>query len=257
MLISQIGRSILDSQNLVRVVRIIEVNTNATPYPVAIGVDDTNAEHAINLRFLPPGLKRLPSVGDFWWVETRFGRFWTLLNEETTDAVGLAPGTSLESEAVALALTGPITSVGNATTITDLAVTTEKVADLAITTAKLDAEAVTLGKLALGATSTLALNAQIGTTYTLALTDIGLFVTCSNGSDITVTIPVNSTIAFPIGSQVNIMQLGAGQVTLSPFSGTVLLRSAGAKLKTTAQYSVATVLKIATNTWVCVGSLSV
>ena len=100
-----------------------------------------------------------------------------------------------------------------------------------------------------------ALNAQTGTTYTTVLTDDGKLVTCDNASAIALTIPPNSSVAYGIGSQINIMQLGAGQVTITAGAG-VTLRSAGSKLKTNAQYAVATCCKIATDTWVVVGNLS-
>jgi hypothetical protein len=101
----------------------------------------------------------------------------------------------------------------------------------------------------------LTLNAQTGTTYTLVLTDSAKFVTLSNASAITATIPPNSSVAFPTGTQVNLMQLGAGQVTVAAGSG-VTLRSAGTLVKTSAQYAVATLLKIDTDTWVLVGNLA-
>jgi hypothetical protein len=100
----------------------------------------------------------------------------------------------------------------------------------------------------------LTLNAQTGTTYTLVLTDSAKFVTLSNASAITLTVPTNASVAFPTGTQINIMQLGAGQVTIS--GAGVTLRSAGSKLKTSAQYAVATLVKIATDEWVAIGSLS-
>ena len=105
------------------------------------------------------------------------------------------------------------------------------------------------------ATAMIALNAQTGTTYTLVLTDDGKLVTCDNASPITLTVPPNSSVAFGIGSQINIMQLAAGQVTIAAGAG-VTLRSAGNKLKLSAQYAVATCAKIATDTWVVVGNLS-
>lgn len=105
------------------------------------------------------------------------------------------------------------------------------------------------------AVSMIALNAQTGTTYTAVLTDDGKLVTCDNASGITLTIPPNSSVAFGIGTQINIMQLGAGQVTIAAGSG-VTLQSQGSKLKTNGQYSVATCAKIATDTWVVVGNLS-
>jgi len=105
------------------------------------------------------------------------------------------------------------------------------------------------------AVSMIALNAQTGTTYTAVLADDGKLVTCDNAAAIALTIPPNSTTAFGIGTQINIMQLGAGQVTITAGAG-VTLRSAGSKLKTNAQYAVATCCKIATDTWVVVGNLS-
>jgi len=104
------------------------------------------------------------------------------------------------------------------------------------------------------ATAMIAINAQIGTTYTAVLADDGKLVTCDNGSAITFTIPTNASVAFGIGTQINIMQLGAGQVTIS--GAGVTFRSEGSKLKTKGQYAVATCCKIATDTWVVVGNLS-
>ena len=101
----------------------------------------------------------------------------------------------------------------------------------------------------------IALNAQTGTSYTTVLGDDGKLVTMDNASAITFTIPPNSSVAFGIGTQINIMQLGAGQVTITAGAG-VTLRSAGTKVKTSAQYAVATVVKIASDTWVAVGNLS-
>lgn len=105
------------------------------------------------------------------------------------------------------------------------------------------------------ATAQIALNAITSTTYTAVLGDDGDLVTLDNASAITFTVPPNSSVAFGIGTQINVMQLGAGQVTIAAGAG-VTLRSAGSKLKTSAQYAVATCVKIATDTWVVVGSLS-
>jgi len=104
------------------------------------------------------------------------------------------------------------------------------------------------------ATAMIALNAQTGTTYTTVLADDGKLITCDNGSPIALTIPPSSSVNYGIGTQINIMQLGAGQVTITAGAG-VTLRSAGTKLKTGAQYAVATCCKIATDTWVVIGNL--
>lgn len=105
------------------------------------------------------------------------------------------------------------------------------------------------------ATAMVAINAQSGTTYTTVLADDGKLITCNNAAAITLTVPLNATVAYGIGTQINVMQLGAGQVTVSPTAG-VTLRSAGSKLKTNGQYSVITLVKIATDEWVLVGNLA-
>lgn len=99
----------------------------------------------------------------------------------------------------------------------------------------------------------LTLNAQTGTTYTLVLGDKNKLVTLSNASSITVTIPTNATAAFATGSQVNIQQIGAGQVTVAGAGG-VTLNGTGTKLRT--QWSAATLIKTATDTWTMVGDIT-
>jgi hypothetical protein len=105
------------------------------------------------------------------------------------------------------------------------------------------------------ATAMIAINAQTGTTYTTVLADDGKLVTCDNGSPIALTIPPSSSVNYGIGTQINVMQLGAGQVTITAGVG-VTLRSAGTRLKTNGQYAVATCCKIATDTWVVIGNLA-
>jgi C4-dicarboxylate-specific signal transduction histidine kinase len=105
------------------------------------------------------------------------------------------------------------------------------------------------------ATAMIAINAQTGTTYTTVLADDGKLITCSNASAIALTIPPNSSVAYGIGTQINIAQLGAGQVTITAGAG-VTLNSSGTKLKTKDQYAVATCVKTDTNTWFVVGNLS-
>jgi hypothetical protein len=102
--------------------------------------------------------------------------------------------------------------------------------------------------------SDLTLNAQTGTTYTFVAADTGKFVTCNNGSAITVTIPTNAAVPFLVGTQINVLQLGAGQIT---FGGAgVTMYAQGSKTKTFGQYSVATLVKIATDTWVLCGNIA-
>ena len=106
----------------------------------------------------------------------------------------------------------------------------------------------------------LALNAQTGTTYTFALTDNGKLVTASNASAQTYSIPTNGTTAFPTGTQINIIQIGAGQVTIqAASSGTTTVSSTGATAtapKLRAQYSSATLIKASTDLWYVVGDIA-
>jgi len=99
------------------------------------------------------------------------------------------------------------------------------------------------------------LNAQTVTTYNLVLTDAHKTVTLTNGSAIDARIPLNSGTAFPIGTRIELLQGGAGQVTVAPTSG-VTVNSSGGKTKLAAQYAQATILKVATNTWYLFGDIT-
>jgi hypothetical protein len=101
----------------------------------------------------------------------------------------------------------------------------------------------------------LTLNAQVGTTYTLVAADSGKLVTMSNGSGITLTLPPS---VFAVGEQINIAQLGVGQVTFAQGAGVTIV-SAGATAsapKITKQYGAATVVCTASNTFLVIGGLS-
>jgi hypothetical protein len=104
------------------------------------------------------------------------------------------------------------------------------------------------------ATAMIAIRASTSASVTALLADDGKLVTMSNASANTFTIPPNSSVAFVIGTQINIAQLGVGQTTIVAGAG-VTLNSAGAKLKLDAQYAVCTCVKTDTNEWVVVGTL--
>lgn len=101
----------------------------------------------------------------------------------------------------------------------------------------------------------LATNAQTGTTYTFVLTDANnTVVEMSNTSAITATVPPNSSVAYPVGSQIQLLQTNTGQVTVAPGSGVTINGTPGLKLR--AQWSFATLIKRATDTWVLVGDVT-
>ena len=101
--------------------------------------------------------------------------------------------------------------------------------------------------------SDLATSAQTAS-YTLVLADKGKLVEMSNASANNLTVPLNATVAYPVGSQINILQTGAGQTTVVATSGVTINATPGLKLRT--QWSSATLIKRATDTWVLVGDLS-
>ena len=111
------------------------------------------------------------------------------------------------------------------------------------------------------ASAALAIDAKTGTTYTFVLGDANNeLITASNASAQTYSIPTNASVAFPIGSQINIIAIGAGQVTINAVtSGTTTVLSNGgtaASPKLRVQYSSATCIKVATDTWNVIGDIS-
>ncbi len=98
-------------------------------------------------------------------------------------------------------------------------------------------------------------NPQSGTSYTIVAGDLGKWVTSSNGSAVTITVPPS---VFVAGNTINIQQTGAGQVTFAQGAG-VTITSTGASAsapKLRAQYSACTVLCTASNQFTIVGDLA-
>lgn len=113
-------------------------------------------------------------------------------------------------------------------------VTKAKIADRAVGSAELDG---------------ISINAGTTSAYTLVAGDANRVVTFS--ATTTVTIPAS---VLSVGDQVNILQTGSGQVTVAAGAG-VTLRSEASRVKTRAQYAMATVVCIATNEWVVLGNV--
>ena len=180
--------------------------------------------------------------------------------ETDTNKVKIGDGTTAWASLAYKGL-GTVTSVAGGTGLTGgtitssgtLAIDTSVVADL--TTAQtLTNKTLTAPKI------NLTLNAQTGTTYTFVLGDNGQLVTASNASAQTYSIPTNASVAFPVGTQINIIQIGAGQVTIQAVtSGTTTVASTGGTAtapKLRAQYSSATLIKAATDLWYVAGDIS-
>jgi hypothetical protein len=89
----------------------------------------------------------------------------------------------------------------------------------------------------------------------LVLSDANKIIKTDRGTANDLRIPLNSSHAFPIGTEMIIFQHGAGQTTIAGTAG-VTLHSTGGKTKTTGQYSVATLIKVGTDEWVLFGDIT-
>jgi hypothetical protein len=107
-------------------------------------------------------------------------------------------------------------------------------------------------------TGNLSINSQTGTTYTTVLADNLSLVSLTNAASISLTIPLNSSVAYPVGAQLNLAQLGAGQVTIAGAVGVTVVStgviSSAPKLRT--QYSTATAIQTSVDNWLIVGDIS-
>lgn len=97
------------------------------------------------------------------------------------------------------------------------------------------------------------INTQAGTTYTLALSDISKLIKLTNASPVAVTIPTNVLIPIPIGSQIDLVQYGAGKVTFSGAGVTINSKSSNKSIA--AQYVGVSLYKINTDEWLLLGDL--
>jgi hypothetical protein len=149
---------------------------------------------------------------------------------------------------------GDFATLAGTETLTNKTITSPAISGATLTTSTLTSPTVDDPKL------NLSVNAQTGTTYTFVLADNGKLVTASNASAQTYSIPTNASVAFPTGTQINVLQIGTGQVTINAVtSGTTTVTSTGATAaapKLRAQYSAATCIKTGTDTWTVVGDIA-
>lgn len=103
-------------------------------------------------------------------------------------------------------------------------------------------------------TTYMSFNSQTGTAYTLVLADASQTIEMNNESANTLTVPPNSSVAFPVGTQILVVQQGAGATTVVAGSG-VTLRSVDGNLGIDGQYASVALMKRATDEWYVVGAL--
>lgn len=165
-------------------------------------------------------------------------RVTTTTNLPTGDLTEVAAGTGI----TVTNGTGPIPTVAINTSVTADLTTAQTLTNKSLTTPKIN----------------LGINTQTGTTYTTVLDDNGKLVTLSNASAIAVTIPLNASVAYPVGAQLNLAQTGAGQVTVAGDSGVTVVSTGAtaATPKTRAQYSTLTCVQTSTDNWLVMGDIS-
>ena len=170
------------------------------------------------------------------------GEIAAALGNDANLSATLTTSIGLKAPLASPTFTGTVTLPSGTVTSTMILDGTIDNADIS-TTAAID-----LGKLADVSTS-----AQTAS-YTLVLADKNKIVEMSVATANTLTVPPNSSVAYAVGSQINILQTGAGQTTVTAGAGVTINAAPGLKMRT--QFSYATVIKRATDTWVLVGDIS-
>lgn len=97
------------------------------------------------------------------------------------------------------------------------------------------------------------INSQ-SSSYVLVLSDVGKQIEMDVATANTITVPTNASVAYPTGTVIVVVQAGAGQTTITPAGGVTINGTPGLKLRT--QWSVATITKRGTDTWLAAGDLS-
>lgn len=206
-------------------------------------------------------------------------------NDTTSNVHGIADTSLLATTADVAAVTAASLGLGNVdntsdadkpvSTATVTAIATAKSEAIAEVTAVIDGAPNALNTLnelaaALGddanfaSTVTTALAAKVDSytpitqksaSYTLSTLDHrDDLIEMGSSSALTLTIPLNSSIAYPVGTSFDVLQTGVGQVTIAGAAGVTVNATPGLKLRT--QWSSATVFKRAENTWVVYGDLT-
>jgi hypothetical protein len=203
---------------------------------------------------------------------------WNSLAYVATGSVGtvtsITAGTGLSGGAITtsgtIAIDSTVATLTGSQTLTNKTLTTPIISSISNSgTVTLPTGSVTLASLTGTETLTnktltdpkinLAFDAETAS-YTAVLANNGQIVTMDNASANNFSIPTNASVAFPIGTQINVLQIGAGQTTiLAVTSGTTTIQSTGgtaAAPKLRARYSMATCVKAGTDLWYVIGDIS-
>lgn len=94
----------------------------------------------------------------------------------------------------------------------------------------------------------------VNSSKTLGLNDAGTFQRCTNTGAITVTIPANAAVAFPVGTEIEIYRSGSGTVTIAQ-AGSVTIECAESSYGIADQYTSVALKKLDTNVWALQGNV--
>lgn len=128
------------------------------------------------------------------------------------------------------------------------------IATNAVGTSQIANEAVTYAKLASNVKNLSFNTITIGSNYTFVLSDAdNVLVLFNNSSSMTATVPTNTSVAFPIGCQIQILRVGSAPIQVIGDTGVTVRTTDGSYIRT--QYSSATIVKLNTNEWVLIGDV--
>ena len=157
---------------------------------------------------------------------------------------------TLTATAFAGALTGNVTGNASGTAATVTGAAQSSLTSVGTLTSVDVTGAITGGSVV----APIAFNAQTNTTYTFVAGDAGKMVTSSNGSAQTFTVPPNSSVAFDVGTQIIVQNIGSANCTLAQGSG-VTITSVDSNKEIDGQYASACLIKTATDAWTLIGKL--
>lgn len=97
-------------------------------------------------------------------------------------------------------------------------------------------------------------NTQSGTSYTLLASDLGKMIKFTNSGSVTLTVPTDASVSFNVGDRITLMLDSTGTLTVVGASG-VTVNSEGSIFELNTRYSIATLVKLAANSWILTGVL--